>query len=52
MKKKFSKKLMLKKEVIASLNPQEMNEINGGGRPSQVGISCFTGRCCHSKKIC
>jgi hypothetical protein len=52
MKKRILKKLVLKKEAIASLNRKEMNESHGGGRPSKVGISCFTGRCCHSKKIC
>lgn len=54
MKKNVSKKLKLNKNTIARLNQTEMKQSLGGtaARPSRIGISCFTGRCCHSKKIC
>ncbi len=45
-------KLTLKKETIASLNRIEMNESLGGGRPSRIGVSCYTGPCCYSKREC
>jgi hypothetical protein len=50
--KKSLMKLSLNKETIASLNSIEMNESLAGARPSRIGVSCYTGRCCYSKKEC
>jgi hypothetical protein len=52
MKKRNLMKLTLNKETIASLNSIEMNESLGGARPSRIGVSCYTGHCCYSKKEC
>jgi hypothetical protein len=52
MKKDVSKKLILNKKTISRLNYTEMNESHGGIRPSRIGVSCWTGRCCYSKKEC
>ena len=52
MKKRILRKLTLNKETIASLNHIEMSESLGGARPSQIGVSCYTGHCCYSKKEC
>ncbi len=50
--KKRNLGLTLNKETIASLNRIEMNESLGGVRPSRIGVSCYTGHCCYSKKEC
>lgn len=56
MKKRNLRKLTLNKATIASLNRIEMNESLGGikpeARPSRIGVSCYTGHCCYSKKEC
>ena len=52
MKKRILMKLTLNKETIASLDRTQMNESLGGGRPSRIGVSCYTGHCCYSKKEC
>jgi hypothetical protein len=52
MKKRNLMKLVLKKETIASLNTVEMNESLAGDRASRIGVSCYTGHCCYSKKEC
>jgi hypothetical protein len=52
MKKRNLMKLTLNKETIASLNRIELNESLGGARPSRIGVSCYTGHCCYSKKEC
>ena len=52
MKKRILRKLTLNKETITSLNHIEMSESLGGARPSRIGVSCYTGHCCYSKKEC
>lgn len=52
MKKRNLMKLTLNKATIASLNRIEMIESFGGARPSRIGVSCYTGHCCYSKKEC
>jgi hypothetical protein len=52
MQKRNPVKLTLNKETIASLNRIEMNESLGGAPPSRIGVSCYTGHCCYSKKQC
>ena len=52
MKKRILRKLTLNKETIASLNYIEMSESLGGAPPSRIGVSCYTGHCCYSKKEC
>lgn len=52
MKKRNLMKLLLNKETIASLNRIEMNESLAGAGPSDIGVSCYTGHCCYSKKEC
>ena len=52
MKKRIFRKLSLNKETIAGLNHIEMSASLGGARPSQIGVSCYTGHCCYSKKEC
>ena len=52
MKKRILTKLALNKATIASLNHIEMTESLGGARPSRIGVSCYTGHCCYSKKEC
>ena len=52
MKKRILRKLTFCKETIASLNHIEMNESLGGAPPSRIGVSCYTGHCCYSKKEC
>jgi hypothetical protein len=52
MKKRILRKLTLNKETIASLNHIEMSESLGGAPPSRIGVSCYTGHCCYSKKEC
>jgi len=57
MKKRNLRKLTLNKETIAGLNRIEMKDSLGGGgiepaQPSRIGVSCYTGHCCYSKKEC
>ena len=56
MKKRNLRTLTLNKATIASLNRIEMKENRGGTEPdapSRIGVSCYTGHCCYSKKeIC
>ena len=52
MKKRILRKLIFNKETVASLNHIEMNESLGGAPPSRIGVSCYTGHCCYSKKEC
>jgi hypothetical protein len=52
MKKDVSKKLALNKKTIARLNLSEMKKSLAGARPSRIGISCHTAKCCYSKKVC
>jgi hypothetical protein len=55
MKKRNLRKLILNKETISTLNRIEMNENLAGqpkGVPSRIGVSCYTGHCCYSKKEC
>ena len=57
MKKRNLGKLTLNKETIAGLNRIEMKESLGGektlhAQPSRIGVSCYTGHCCYSKKEC
>jgi len=52
MKKRIARKLNLNRETIAGLNHIEMSESLGGAPPSRIGVSCYTGHCCYSKKEC
>ena len=52
MKKRILKQLTLNKETIASMNRTEMHESFGGAKVSRIGNTCYTGRCCHSRKVC
>lgn len=52
MNKRNLKKLTLNRETIASLNHAEMSNNHGGGAPSKIGVSCYTGHCCYSKIEC
>lgn len=51
-RKNLTKKILLKKETIASLTPEKMDSLRGGARPSRIGVSCYTGHCCYSKIEC
>ncbi len=52
MKKDVSKKLALNKKTIVRLNLSEMKKSLAGARASRIGVSCYTGKCCYSKKVC
>lgn len=45
MKQKSEKKLVLKKEIIVNLNPNELLKIKGGTVNS--ACACHTEDCCH-----
>lgn len=51
-KERVTKKIMLNKEIIADLSRENMDSVRGGARPSRIGVSCYTGHCCYSKKEC
>ena len=45
MKKKFTGKLVFKKDVISALNEEEMSNIVGGSEPSERTFSITSPRC-------
>ncbi len=53
MKKRLQKtKFLLNKETIVNLTRVDMREFRGGADGSDIGNSCYTGKCCRSKKEC
>ena len=50
-KKNVTKKIVLKKEIIAALTQEKMDNLRAGAGPSDLGVSCFTGHCCKSVEI-
>jgi len=52
MKKRLQEtKCVLKKETIVNLTRVNMRDLRGGADGSDIGVSCYTGKCCISKKI-
>lgn len=52
MKKKLSKKLILKKELVSNLNSDEQRAIRGGGDDFTVGCETKVKESCSVAYIC
>jgi len=51
MKKKvYSQKLVLNKKRIADLAKGDMIILRGGGDPTDIGVTCYTGPCCQTNE--
>ncbi len=52
MKKRLQKtKFTLNKETIVNLTRVDMRNFRGGADGSDIGLTCYTEKCCVSKKI-
>ena len=52
MKKRLQEtKFVLNKETIVNLTRVDMRESRGGADGSDIGLTCYTEKCCVSKKI-
>ena len=47
-KSMFFKKLALNKKTVVDLSKEDMNASRAGADSTDIGISCYTSRCCLS----